>query len=163
MTTLMEWLDEGLEGVGLPRDGGTIDRVLVIQIRSSPDEGHEEMAPMPGYLYQAWAPVKTLLNVRETGQISHNDEGFSRLQRLWRERGVEIDNVVFRFCGAHPPLSWHLTGKDKRRIDEEWQRHRDGPTMKAVHAFLTGARIESGDPDQPFDAPMVSCAAHPQP
>ena len=38
MTTLTEWLDEGLEGVGRPSHGGAISRVLVIQIRSSPAE-----------------------------------------------------------------------------------------------------------------------------
>jgi hypothetical protein len=159
MTTLTEWLDEALEGVGLPRDGGAFRRVLVIQIRSSPTEEHEHDGPagMPGYFYQAWAPVKTLLNVRSTGQISQNDEGFARLQRLWNERGIEIDNVVFRFCGEHPPLSWHLTGRDKDLIEDGWKKHRDGSTMAAVKAFLSGGRIASDNPDKPFDAPMVAC------
>jgi hypothetical protein len=130
---------------------------LVIQVRSSPAEDHDRPDGMPGYFYQAWAPVKTLLNVRATGQISHNDEGFARLQRLWKERGVEIDNIVFRFCGEHPPLSWHLTGKDKRMIEEEWRKHRDRPTIAAVKAFLSGGRIASDNPDKPFDAPMVAC------
>jgi len=158
MTTLTEWLDEALDGVGLPRDGGVFRRALVIQIRSSPAEDYDRPDAAPGYFYQALAPVKTLLNVRATGQISHNDEGFGRLQRLWKERGVEIDNIVFGFCGEHPPLSWHLTGKDKRMIEDEWQKHRNGPTMAAVKAFLSGGRIASDNRDRPFDAPMVACS-----
>jgi hypothetical protein len=157
-TTLTEWLDEGLEGVGLPRNGGTIDRVLVVQIRSSPPESHNKPSPGRGYFYQAWAPVATMLNVRSTGQLSHNDEEFARLQRLWADRGVEIDNVVFSFCGEHPPLSWHLTGGDKREIEGEWQKQVAGPGVEAVRAFLDGQPIRGTNPEKPYDAAMIPCA-----
>lgn len=156
MTTLSEWLDEGLEGVG---DPATIPRVLVIQIRS--DSGERLALPdsWHGPLYQLWAPAKALLNVRATGQISHNDGEFERLQQLWRERKVEIANVVFRFCGEHPPLSWHLTRREKDAIESEWQTYTAAsrPELRAVEAFLRGQPLPVVENGKPSDVPLTPC------
>jgi hypothetical protein len=152
MMTLTEWLDEALEGTGR-----RLPRVLVLQLRSSPDEQKASADTWHGWFYQAWAPAETLLNVRTSGQLSHNDEEFERLQRLWRARGVEIDNVVFRFCGAHPPLSWRLTGREKQEIESRWIQQRDGSPMAAVRAFLEGNPIPASSSEKPFDAPLAAC------
>jgi len=156
MTTLSEWLDEALEGVGDVRE---FPRVLVIQIRS--DEGNRLAPPTSRHwpLYQIWAPVETLLNVRSTSQISHNDSDFDRLQDLWKERHVEIDNVIFRFCGEHPPLSWHLTGREKKAIETEWQAHTadQRPELRAVQAFLRGQPLPATTGDKPYQVPLTAC------
>src|SRR5262245_1021104 len=159
MTTLSEWLVEGLEGVG---DPATIPRVLVIQIRSDPGERPSLPHRWHGPLYQLWAPAETLLNVRATGQISHNDGEFERLQQLWRERKVEIANVVFRFCGEHPPLSWHLTRREKNAIEAEWQAHiaAGRPELQSVEAFLRGQALPVVENGKPYDVPLTPC---PQP
>ena len=156
MTTLSEWLDEGLEGLG---DVASFPRVLVIQIRSDPGEQHALPDRWHGPLYQLWAPAKTLLNVRATGQISHNDGEFERLQQLWRERKVQIANVIFRFCGEHPPLSWHLTRREKDAIEAEWQAHTAAgrPELQAVQAFLRGQPLPVVENGKPYDVPMTPC------
>jgi len=156
MTTLSDWLDEGLEGLG---DVSDTPRVLVIQIRSDPGERREMPDRWHGPLYQLWAPAKTLLNVRATGQISHNDGEFERLQQLWRERKVQIANVIFRFCGEHPPLSWHLTRREKDAIEAEWQAHTaaERPELQAVQAFLRGQPFPVVEIGKPYDVPVTPC------
>jgi hypothetical protein len=154
MTTLTEWLDEALEGAG-----GTFPRVLVVQIRSEPGYQNDGVDLWHGPLYQAWAPAETLLNVRSTGQISHNDEEFARLQRLWKDRNVEIDNVVFRFCGEHPPLSWHLTGTEKDAITADWKNQLDGERagVRTIEDFLRGRPLRGVREDKPYDIPLTDC------
>jgi hypothetical protein len=156
MATLIEWLNEALEGVG---GAGSFPRVLVIQIRSDPGEQRLQPDRWHGPFYQLWAPAETLLNVRSTGQISHNDEEFERLQKLWKEQHLEIDNVIFRFCGEHPPLSWHLTGLEKRAIESEWNKHVvDGRGLRAIQDFLLGQPLKGVDTDKPFDVPPAPCS-----
>src|SRR5205823_5102490 len=108
MTTLMQWLQQALEESGAPPK-----RILVVQIRGTPPDPPDRPDAWHGWFYQAWAPLEAMLQVRTTGQLSHNEEEFRRLQQQWASRGVEIDNAVFQFCGARPPLSWHLSGHDK--------------------------------------------------
>ena len=137
MTTLLQWLERGLSNAG-PRPR----RVLVIQIRSAPPESDPKPDGWHGWFYQAWAPLEAMLDVRTTGQLSHNEEDLRQLQEDWSRRGVEIDNAVFQFCGDHPPLSWHLTGHDKVAIAEDWMRELStGGGWQVVRAFLAGQTV----------------------
>jgi hypothetical protein len=138
MSTLMEWLHQALEDSD-PRP----KRVLVIQIRGASTASNPQPDGTHGWFYQAWAPLETMLTVRTTGQLSHNEEDFERLQQLWAGRGVEIDNAVFEFCGNAPPLSWHLSGRDKQGIDEQWRRQlaMTGGAWDVVKAFLRDAAV----------------------
>jgi hypothetical protein len=156
MVTLTEWLNEGLEGTG-GRD--VFPRVLVIQIRSDPGDHRDEPDRWHGPLYELWAPAETLLNVRTTGQASHNDEEFERLQQLWAERHVEIFNIIFRFCGEHPPLSWHLTGLEKAAIEQDWNAYKDGGELRAIAAFLRGDSLTETDPKYPLNVRLRTCTA----
>lgn len=139
MTTLMEWLQQALQEAS-PRP----KRVLVVQIRGNPPSGDVQPDAWHGWFYQAWAPVEAMLAVRSTGQLSHNEEEFARLQEQWGERGVELDNAVFQFCGSRPPLSWHLTAREKQAISTEWQRElTTGGAWPVVRAFLGGQAVPS--------------------
>src|SRR6185503_8664729 len=75
MATLVEWLDEALNGVQkLEEAHEEIESVLVIQIHGAPvNSDMPEHAKNRGWFYQWFAPVKTLLNVRTAGQIAHNN------------------------------------------------------------------------------------------
>jgi hypothetical protein len=139
MTTLMQWLEQALEDADpLPA------RVLVVQIRASPPSNDTTPDSWHGWFYQAWAPLEAMLDVRATGQLSHNQEEFRRLQALWGRRGVEIDNAVFQFCGNRPPLSWHLTEREKQTIAAEWSREmHSGGGWQVVRAFLANAAVPS--------------------
>ena len=141
MSTLMEWLQEGLED-----GGGLVKHVMVIQIRGAPSESRAKPDGWHGWFYQAWAPIEAMLDVRTTGQRSHNDEEFQRLQELWCKEGVRIDTAVFEFHGDRAPLSWHLTGGDKKRLDEEWTRETGGANLSAVRQFLAQEKLGVSNP-----------------
>jgi hypothetical protein len=155
MTTAIEWVHEALQGTG-----GSFPHLMVIQIRSDSGDAKTEPDSWHGPFYQLWAPVGALLHVRSTGQISHNDEEFARLQDYWQTQGVEIDNVIFRFCGEHPPLSWHLTGSERGAIDKAWNDHltKDRPEIAAIAAYLAGNPLPVTRPDRKFDVPETPCA-----
>jgi hypothetical protein len=142
MTTLAEWLHEGLIGVGAAT---SFPRVLVIQIRSDPGKPTSPPDRWHGPFYQLLAPAETLINVRSTAQISHNNEELGLLQQLEKTKGVEIDNVVFRFCGEHP-------------IQTEWMTHvRNRHEIRAVEEFLRGLPFSGVKADKPYDAPLDDC------
>lgn len=155
MATLTEWLDQALNG-----SHGAIKKVLVLQIRGAPGgtdpiyrfEGDE---PCPqhsdprlikgtrrGWFYQMYAPVSTLLNVRDTGQLAHNDVEFKLLQQVWQQRGVQIESAVFQYPGANTPLSWHLTAEQQQDIERYWAAELAGCQQQQnwtkVKQFLQG-------------------------
>jgi hypothetical protein len=141
MSTLMAWLQQGLED-----GGGVVKHVMVVQIRGAPSGSRTKPGGWQGWFYQAWAPLEAMLEVRTTGQRSHNDEEFQRLQALWCRQGVKIETVVFEFQGDRAPLSWHLTGGDKKRLDEEWARESRGANLNLVRQFLNQEKLGASDP-----------------
>lgn len=78
-----------------------------------------------------------MLNVRTAGQLSHNEEELRLLKRAVAANGVEIQSAVFQFPGEDPPLSWHLTENQKKRIAREWETMEDGASWIAVKTFLS--------------------------
>jgi hypothetical protein len=156
ISSLVEWLDAQLE-----REDSTIERVLIIEIRGArsrigpPDSegcsmtrpGGRDRRSNRGWFYQAFAPASTVFNVRTAGQRTHNETELCLLIDKWRERRekteeVEITRAVFEFDGADTPTSWHLTGKDKRAIQENWEaelvmEHNRRYGWERVKEFLT--------------------------
>ncbi len=144
MSSLAEWLDYALQNAG-----NQIKRVLVLQIRGAAS-GTLEPANNRGWFYQAFAPIATLLHVRDAGQISHNDIEFGLLQKVWGEKPVaervEIDTAIFEYRSPHkhenPPLSWHLTRDDQQNIRQAWENILAGKKdryhgLSKVKEFLT--------------------------
>jgi hypothetical protein len=87
---------------------------ILIEIRASnsretkkPEEG--------GFALAAIGPLKTLLNVRSTSQLSRNEE----LVRIAERKGL-ISRVVFELREP-APLSWHLSALEREEIKKEWQ------------------------------------------
>ncbi|MGB6134047.1 MAG: hypothetical protein WBG54_19855, partial [Acidobacteriaceae bacterium] len=141
MATLVEWLDEALSG---PLTGGRrqVAKVLVLQIHSSPPDPEtvqngevRQGDDRRGWLFQMAAPFLTLLNVRSSGQIAHNDIELSLLEQKWAGLGVGIESVDFTFPETNPPLSWHLTEEQKQAIRDEWGK-KMGEQVGKVKEFL---------------------------
>ena len=142
ISSLAEWLDAEL-------DKGVVKNVLVLQIQETPTEacehpedepaapagpGSDERESAHGWFYQLFAPVDTLLSVRNTGQFSHNGIEFKLLKDKWEEKEqqekVKITPVVFGYDGPKPPLSWHLTEAQKEALREDWRKELDGTKAK---------------------------------
>lgn len=121
ISSLIEWLNEGLSD----QNGEVPKNILIVQIRGdevSPAIESDEASTRP--YFQTFVPLKTLLTVRTTGQLSHNETELAIFMRLWEKRGINIKTVVFEFPrkkGDSPPLSWHLRDEQKRRITEAWE------------------------------------------
>jgi hypothetical protein len=122
MATLVEWLDEALEATSETK----LEKVLVIQILGAKVSSGSAGLPAKtgrGWLYQAIAPIETLVNVRDAGQAAHKDIELKLLQQKWELRNVTVESVTFEFPGENPPLSWHLTKSQQDAIREHWDQN----------------------------------------
>ncbi len=142
MSSLVDWLDEALSGAA-----GRVKSVLVLQIHGSPVA---KQAPKPetivGLFFQLLAPLLTLGNVRDSGQIAHNDIELKLLQHKWLDQGVAIHSVPFEFDNPETPLSWHLTPQEIAAISDSWNA-KMGECRQKVKAFLAGVNgLQCGCP-----------------
>jgi hypothetical protein len=126
ISSLIEWLDYELS-----RPDHNISRVLMVEIRGSSTNGGYEFNSGRGWLYQSFAPLGTLLHVRDTGQFAHNRVELQLLIDKWKggsgSRPVTITDVVFEYDGASPPLSWHLNRLEKQDLKNSWTHVADNP------------------------------------
>lgn len=182
MATLVEWLDEALNGVMHRK--ADLSRVLVVQLHCSPIEGDEAdserradvdrlgfSAAMHarfrkrattdtelkrgnrGWFFQLFAPIQAVLGVRSAGQIAHNDIELELLQAKWEQKGIQIETVSFVFPDKNAPLSWHLIQEQKDAIGKAWNENMAGPIGK-VEEFLN-ARAPEKKPAPPPDLAAV--------
>lgn len=137
MATLVEWLDEALQGAG-----DAVKKVLVLQVRCAPLNAPvtpQYKTSSRGWFFQAIAPIKALIEVRSAGQVAHNDIELALLQEKWRGR-ADVQSVTFEFPGKEPPLSWHLTEEQKKAIRQAWETQMGEP-ISAVADFLSPSWI----------------------
>jgi hypothetical protein len=136
LSTLVEWLDEALSG------SEKIQRVLILQIRGSTPGEDMKLKTKRGWFYQAFAPIATMLHVRATGQFAHGEQEVRLLERASFPRMVSIESALFQFCGPDPPLTWHLTQRQKDAIETEWENElQSGKGWKKVKEFLSHGRL----------------------
>ncbi len=150
MASLVEWLDAALSDPNNPIAG-----VLVIQIRGEAPSEAAAPADARGWFYQAFAPLATLFSVRSTAQLSNNNIEFNLLQQKWAGKGVPIETALFEFNQKNftctekkPPLSWHLNEKQKRAIQDCWNKEvqrgdQESSPLKQVKTFLNKLRATS--------------------
>jgi hypothetical protein len=140
MASAMAWIHSGVH------DSGVVRHVMLIQIHDSPPERAGQADSWHGPFYQMWAPLEAVLNVRTTAQRSHNDNELNLLkEKLCAVEHVRLDSTTFEFSGTNAPLSWHLTGLDKKRLDEEWTVKSTGPSVDDVRRFLRTEQLKATD------------------
>ncbi len=134
MATLAEWLQEGLDGAA-----NAIRRVLVLQIRGFPPDPPEHPDRKHGWFYQLYAPIETMIHARSCGQLAHNDIEFDLLTKVCQRNGIDVETAIFQFKAEpgmeSPPLSWHLTNKQKKLIDRVWEQEAPQGCIK-LRTFL---------------------------
>jgi hypothetical protein len=165
IASLIDWLDEALGPRELPDVGSgssrAITRIFLIQIRGAPPEP-DRPGQRRGWFYQVYAPLATLLGVRGTGQLAHNEQEIALLRRAWEGR-VSISSAVFQFCGGSPPLSWHMTPRQVDAIGEQWEAERQYQSTRAVLDFLGAPETAGGDPPGASVDVPARCAPTPAP
>src|SRR5215469_4559555 len=148
ISTLIEWLDDALQAPDNP-----IRRVLIIQIRDSAPNANTKPQAGRGGFNQSFAPIATMLHVRSTGQLAHNDEDTSLIERVRFQPDVAIESAVFEYCGETPPLSWHLTAAQKANIETAWGNELGaGGPWPIVKNFLAGG---APLPPKPTTCPFI--------
>ena len=147
MTILIEWLDKVLES-----SSGEIKEVLFIRIHGAAVGGEVQPSSERGWFYQSLLPLNTLVNVRGAGQLSHSRVEFDLMKRYWLSKGVSIESALFEFSQSDgsnddPPLSWHLTDKQRAAIEAAWQKnidnHRPDSELNRVIRFIGGTENEN--------------------
>jgi glycerophosphoryl diester phosphodiesterase len=183
IASLVEWLDEELEREKREETPADIKKVLVVQIHAagmSCTTGEEQTNKQDpastagtqsrdgninnqierkrGWLYQAYAPPWTALNVRGPGQRENNEVALDLLIDKWdrkqenEDEDVDITEATFTFDGPDPPTSWHLTDKQKLGIERSWdaELHKECNKINGwdkVAGFL-GTKADPGDPSK---------------
>lgn len=97
--------------------------VVLVRIRAFPQQEDGEAAAEPadrGWIYSALGPVITLLNVRTATQSFRDDVDVRLLSRLAREKDIPVTLATFTL-EAPSPLSWKLTGPERRTIVDGWR------------------------------------------
>ncbi len=134
MATLLAWIDAGLWSPGSP-----VSSVLVIEIRASPPVSEPPPLSWRGWPFQSYAPISTMLNVRDIAQISRNEEQLDLLRRYAASCNVDIEDVVFEYPPENAPLSWHLSPRDKREIETIWTSDATEKSKESVRTFLNAS------------------------
>ena len=147
MSTLVEWLDIALDSLQLQGKLAEQKEILIIEIREEPSPSPVELpkGSIRGWFFQAYAPLVALFAVRTAGQRSHNQVELKLLQEKWAGR-VNITPAIFEFGSRQdgsappelpsPPLSWHLTARQKEAIESEWSDQKNGTEWNKVRNFL---------------------------
>lgn len=153
VSSLVEWLNAALADEESTRD---LKSVLIIEIRGDQrpelkDEEHDD--PSLGrdrdrvtgsehrsWSYQLHAPLSAMLEVRTAGQLAHNEAELCLLIKRWQldPRQIHVRRLLLEFPEASPPLSWHLTRRERDGIRDEWARLMSQPCpWGAVRGFMT--------------------------
>jgi len=98
-------------------------KLILIQIRSFADD-----PPAPGPLFNALeqtiGPPLILNNVRGKGHDLTDATAIADFIALASSKGIEVTPLKFIFPalpdGGKPPLSWHLTSRDKEIVKNSW-------------------------------------------
>jgi predicted acylesterase/phospholipase RssA len=122
--SVTEWLRT------LREEGVTPSRIVLIVIRAWPDQEPSRHRGEHGWLFQTGSALETLYNVRGSGQLANAQLENALLHDVW---GDAIVRVQFPFTlpdpdggslgdsGYKPPLSWHLTADDRKKLVDAWE------------------------------------------
>jgi hypothetical protein len=84
-----------------------------------------------------------MLNVRDTGQISRNEEQLDLMRRYAASCNIRIEDAVFEYPPEDAPLSWHLSPSDKRKIETIWTSGATEKAKEIVRTFLNAPPPQS--------------------
>ena len=155
ISTLAAVVHSGLRALDVPAVEEPVRRLLVIEICESdacsgadapktPKDGGEDR----GWPYQILAPLKALSAMRTSAQRATNRTALQLLKDYWSTRGACIESIEVPLVGKDAPMSWHLTGAQKRSIDDEWNKVADEKIRKVRQFLQTPAGLmKAGCPD----------------
>lgn len=134
ISSLVAWLDEAF--VGLQREKNPLPPILIIQIRSFPDDAGAKPTNT-GWFFQSYAPLNALLSVRTTGQFVRDREELVLFVEKWANR-TSVHVASFEFEGHNAPLSWSMNPAQQADIAKQWAElaHDSNPELCVVQRFF---------------------------
>lgn len=135
VTSALDWLDLVLHERVNGKLKNAFDRVLIIELRSSPEKEPGEVEPSQGWKSALLGPVAGILSIRDAAAKTRNEIDVVRFMSSWENRFKKKgDHVCFKRLVFQPkskdkdgkenrvPLSWHLTSRQIDRLEDEWNR-----------------------------------------
>jgi hypothetical protein len=127
LVALSTWLDGALKDLVANRPSELPSDILVIQILPFPNPSVGGDSGIQGSsFFQAAAPAQTVVDVWKV-ETGFSQREFSFVVKRWqleKDHRVNITFVAIAFpqvAGAeNPPLSWHLSDKEKAQIQQAW-------------------------------------------
>jgi hypothetical protein len=125
LLSLKDFLQEGVNETSFP--GPQRPKIIILQlygeqVERDPKTGeHRPPSGILSWSKQLFAPLSTLLRVRQTGQHARNDETAESIALTLNAKGLTVDRFVFEYPSGDAPLSWHLTGSEKDSIETAGQ------------------------------------------
>jgi hypothetical protein len=138
IASMVDFLNQALT------ESGKIRRVLVLQIQARTQSPHPKVTRnKQGWQFQLAVPLTTLASVRDSAQAARNRTELELLAGAKRTYKIDIWSVTFAYPAQDVPLSWHLTPKQVKDIEEGWHQRfepddRASCEVEAVRDFVRG-------------------------
>jgi hypothetical protein len=152
----LAWTEAVRRAEGSPFAG--IQTLLWLQIDGFAQDLAAEPLSSPGWVLSSAGPLQATLKVRSSSQRVRRDEEIDRLREAMSLVPGEHPQLVVatvRPLGrgrTDPPLSWHLSKDDSRRLCSDWQMARHSAGMDTVRkAFGVAGDIPASEPE---DCPL---------
>ncbi|MFZ2404600.1 MAG: hypothetical protein WAW41_05645, partial [Methylobacter sp.] len=155
VVTATEWLGKQV----LPHNTQLgIERVFVVMINAFHEDApnNQGSSEPKGWLMAFVGPILAVLNARNSTQMQRNMEEIEELKNIWTAQGIDIQpfnitfpksvffmrhfpeisiNAVKQFIAEHrevykPPLSWMLSKKQKKAIEDGWNTLLNDPNSE---------------------------------
>ncbi|HEX2165349.1 MAG TPA: hypothetical protein VHM02_15505 [Thermoanaerobaculia bacterium] len=111
---------------------------MLIEIRASAPDAEAPAETGAGWVYATLGPAMTLFNVRSSSQAARNDQEVSLLKEVAEQRDFEFEAIPFTL-DLEAPLSWHLSERDKGKIEEQLKEPANRDAFAAVERFLAAS------------------------
>lgn len=125
-----------------------VSRILIIQVMLD-TPGEPTASGSRGWFFQSFAPVETLLKMRDAAQFSRNQAEVALLKDVLCFQKVQVELVQFPYPKldrndvapgervTDPPVSWHMTQSDKNDVRASWNHYlHEGGQLAQIRAFL---------------------------
>lgn len=98
-------------------------RVVVIRIEPFPEDPAEGPGGREGFWRMLFGPAVGLLSARVASQEEAAERAIREFRHEMAASGVEVRSTTLRFetAGDRPPLSWALSPRQQRSIEESWR------------------------------------------
>ncbi|HYT75397.1 MAG TPA: hypothetical protein VEL79_11655 [Vicinamibacterales bacterium] len=102
--------------------------------------------------FQLTAPIETMLNVRQAGQLERVTREYELVREFWLSHGIDVQLFKFQFERRSVPLSWRLSAPEIAAIGAEWGSSCNPARLDRL-LVVVGAEASPSIPKAAADSP----------